>query len=488
MKLGSRTAENEQNVLGEYFVETESWRKVYEGEVDLILAPKGGGKTAIYSMLKKRQAELFDRKILLIDAGDPTEETVLRDFTSENSTLSLKDFEKIWELYFITLTTRIVDEYQLQNDAAQQLKKELSDAGLYKPPNLPIWETIRDLYFDLLHPDRTTVSAKVVSFKVTTEKEITKRDDREKHSLYSIPIDSLFRLGDAALRASGYQLWILLDGLDFAFDHSVELERTALRALFATYRNHLMRLSSISAKIFLRSDIWNSVSEGGFRGLSHFERDLTIGWNRSSLLQLAVQRILRSEALRAHYQADRDTILADADKQERLFHQVYPEQITRGSKQLKTTFDWCLSRTKDGTGTNVPRELIHLLTETQSKQLERFENGQTHLKDGAIYESQSFKDAIPQVSKIRLVKTIYPEHPKLTNWIKSLEGAKSTQTLPTLCQIWQIEESECSTLVDELVEVGFFERRQDRGEVKYVVPFLYRHDLDMIQGEAKIDA
>lgn len=491
MKLGSRTAENEQNTLGEYFVETESWRKVYEGEVDLILAPKGGGKTAIYSMLKRRQTELFDRRILLIDAGDPTEETALREFTKENSTLTLKEkeFEKIWELYFITLAARTVDEHQLQNDAAQQLKKELSDTGLYKPPNLPIWETIRDLYFDHLHPDRTTVKAKITkSIKVTAEKETTKRDAHEKHSLYTIPIDSLFRLGDAALRASGYQLWILLDGLDFAFDHSVELERTALRALFATYRNHLMRLSNISAKIFLRSDIWKSVSEGGFRGLSHFERDLTIGWNRSSLLQLAVQRILRSETLMSHYQADRDTILADAAKQERLFHQVYPEQITRGSKQLKTTFDWCLSRTKDGTGTNVPRELIHLLTETQSKQLKRFENGQAHLKDGAIYESQSFKDAMPQVSVVRLEKTIYPEYPKLTNWIESLKRAKSTQTLPTLCQIWQIEESECNAIVDELVEVGFFERRQDRGEVKYVVPFLYRHELKMIQGEAKIDA
>ena len=114
-------------------------------------------------MLKRRQTELFDRKILLIDAGDPTEETALREFTKENSTLTLKEkeFEKIWELYFITLAARTVDEHQLQNDAAQQLKKELSDTGLYKPPNLPIWETIRDLYFDHLHPDRTTVKAKI---------------------------------------------------------------------------------------------------------------------------------------------------------------------------------------------------------------------------------------------------------------------------------------------------------------------------------------
>ena len=95
---------------------------------------------------------------------------------------------------------------------------------------------------------------------------------------------------------------------------------------------------------------------------------------------------------------------------------------------------------------------------------------------------------MPQVSVVRLEKTIYPEYPKLTNWIESLKRAKSTQTLPTLCQIWQIEESECNAIVDELVEVGFFERRQDRGEVKYVVPFLYRHELKMIQGEAKIDA
>ena len=44
MSLGSRTAEEEKDALSEYFVETESWRKVYEDEADLIYAPKGGGK------------------------------------------------------------------------------------------------------------------------------------------------------------------------------------------------------------------------------------------------------------------------------------------------------------------------------------------------------------------------------------------------------------------------------------------------------------
>lgn len=49
--LGERVAEEEAAALASYFVETEQWRQVWNGQKDVILAPKGGSKSAIYSML-----------------------------------------------------------------------------------------------------------------------------------------------------------------------------------------------------------------------------------------------------------------------------------------------------------------------------------------------------------------------------------------------------------------------------------------------------
>jgi hypothetical protein len=44
---------------------------------------------------------------------------------------------------------------------------------------------------------------------------------------------------------------------------------------------------------------------------------------------------------------------------------------------------------------------------------------------------------------------------------------------------------EARALAEQLVEVGFFERRGTKQDPAYWVPFLYRDALQMVQGEAK---
>lgn len=83
ISLGGRTAEEESQHLARYFVETEQWRKVWEDEVDIVFAPKGGGKSAIYSMLVSREGELFDRGIVLVAGENPTGESEPSLFASE---------------------------------------------------------------------------------------------------------------------------------------------------------------------------------------------------------------------------------------------------------------------------------------------------------------------------------------------------------------------------------------------------------------------
>src|ERR1700722_10577731 len=52
--FGQRIAEEEADELVSYFVETDQWQKVISGDVDVVYGPKGSGKSALYSPLKKK--------------------------------------------------------------------------------------------------------------------------------------------------------------------------------------------------------------------------------------------------------------------------------------------------------------------------------------------------------------------------------------------------------------------------------------------------
>jgi len=58
--FGARVAEEEADDLGEYFVETDQWKRVYRGDVDVVYGAKGSGKSALYSLLVERGTESFD--------------------------------------------------------------------------------------------------------------------------------------------------------------------------------------------------------------------------------------------------------------------------------------------------------------------------------------------------------------------------------------------------------------------------------------------
>ena len=65
IRFGERIAEEELDELEKYFVATDQWTRVFEGEVDVIYGAKGSGKSAIYALIDKRQNDLFDRGILV---------------------------------------------------------------------------------------------------------------------------------------------------------------------------------------------------------------------------------------------------------------------------------------------------------------------------------------------------------------------------------------------------------------------------------------
>jgi hypothetical protein len=121
-------------------------------------------------------------------------------------------------------------------------------------------------------------------------------------------------------------------------------------------------LNKTKLKIFLRSDIWKRISEGGFRESSHIVSDLVIRWDVRSLLNLIVRRLIENEKVVQSYGIDKVQVTEDIEAQGALFYRLFPKLYAEFDKQ--TTFlEWMVEKVADGTGMTTPREIIHLMTQ-----------------------------------------------------------------------------------------------------------------------------
>ena len=126
--FGQRIAEDEAEALTSYFVETDQWRKVISGDVDVIYGPKGSGKSALYSLLRSRREELNTRNIIPAAGetvrGAPVFETLVAEPpTSENQ------FRGLWKLYFLSLSGLALRFIKADGEESRRLFVVLEEAG-----------------------------------------------------------------------------------------------------------------------------------------------------------------------------------------------------------------------------------------------------------------------------------------------------------------------------------------------------------------------
>src|SRR5260221_2683241 len=132
LAFGYGVAEDETE-LSNYFVETDQWRRVYSGDVDIIYGPKGSGKSAMYSLLNSRETDLFDRGILIASAENPRGQPAFEDLKLDPPA-SEQEFIKFWKLYFLAIIGDVFAEYELSNVDALFVIERLRSAGLLKKP------------------------------------------------------------------------------------------------------------------------------------------------------------------------------------------------------------------------------------------------------------------------------------------------------------------------------------------------------------------
>jgi hypothetical protein len=487
MSFGERIAE-EDNQLESYFVETNQWRRIFKGEIDVIYGPKGAGKSAFYYLLLKKREELRRRGTILIAGENPRGATAFQDLAKDPPTSEF-EFIGIWKLYIAVLVGMEVEKITRRGEQATALIDVLKEAGLMKSGSLEAtlravrkyvrsWTSAGGIEGEVKIDPATGMPVGVVG-------RITLKDTGSQQEPLPVSLDDLIRMANEALAEAGLHVWVMLDRLDIAFADSRALEENALRALFKVYLD-FRRVDHIELKIFLRDDIWKRITSVGFREASHITRSINITWDNRSLLNLIVRRAIQNGSIQAFYSETPEQVTATHDSQEQFFYKLFPKQVEKG-KRRPTTFDWLLSRTCDGTKYTAPRELIHLLNSSIQKQLEMFDIGGYEPEGNNLVAGAAMKEALPEVSKVRLEQTLYAEYPSLKTSVEKLRGEKTSQTVSTLSTVLALDDEDASVMANELVSVGLFEQRGEKHNPEFWVPFLYRDALDMVQGSATGD-
>lgn len=492
LTFGAQIAEDETNELASYFVQTDEWTRIFGGKIDIVRGEKGSGKSAIYATLLEEKGELFDRNIIAVAAENLRGATVFRDLVSEPPTSEV-EFIVLWKLYILTIAAQQMRDYDIKSKDAEIAYRALQDAELLESEFSlgRALRRVRDYASRIIKAeaveggltlDQNTGMPIGITGRIVLKEPTT---DQQKRGLISI--EGLFAAINGALGAAGFKIWVLFDRLDVAFVETHELEANALRALIRAYLD-VRNTENLSLKIFLREDIWNRITETerGFREASHVTRYVVLDWTPPALRNLIVRRLLSNKALVKEFNIDAEAVLQDAKLQQEVFDRFFPAQIEQGP-QKATTFNWLITRCRDGTRKTAPRELVHLLNSIREQEIKRLEQGESSPPEEQLFDRSVFKQALPTVSKARLVQYLYAEYPKQKAYLEKLRDQKAEQTPDSLRELWSVDEAAAVGKAKELVELGFFEPRGTKEQPTFWVPFLYRDALDLVQGKAEAD-
>ncbi|WKA29760.1 P-loop ATPase, Sll1717 family [Bradyrhizobium roseum] len=489
LSFGNQIAEEEKDTLKDYFVQTSSWQKILRGEIDVIYGPKGAGKSAIYVLIQDYVDYLFDKNVLLVSAEHIRGDPAFKSLTLDPPT-SEREFTNIWKLYFLTLIARALDDYGMKGASIEQLRTVLSENGLLASKSTTlgaILKLVQTYVRKYSNPSAVEGGVQVsaegmpkFSGKLTFE---DTTPENEKKGFVSI--DQLFNLANQSLDGARHKVWVLLDRLDVAFDESSELEKNALRALFRAYRD-IRKYDHVVVKVFLRTDIWERIADRGFREATHISRDITLKWDKNSLQNLIVRRLLSNPKVLDFYSVKQEQVLEDYNAQSDFFYRVFPDQIELGEKQ-SNTMDWIIKRSTDSRNDPAPREIIYFLNKAVEHQMARLERGEEEPDGNALFDRAVFKEALPELSEYRTTKMLYAEYPDEKKYIEKMRGEKSEQSVVTLSSLWAVNEDETKRIAQKLVDIGFFEQRGSRENLSFWVPFMYRPYLGLVQGKAETD-
>jgi len=160
-----------------------------------------------------------------------------------------------------------------------------------------------------------------------------------------------------------------------------------------------------------------------------------------------------------------------------VFATVFPEKVDPGSKR-PLTWDWILTRIRDGNGVKSPRNLVDFVIKAiEAQQRREATSPRAHVPGQALITGDALKRALVELSAERLEDTLLAEAGEAVEYIARFEGGKAEHNDDTLRVLFGAESGAVSK---QLTSLGFLE---SIGQT-YKVPMLYRSGMHITNGKA----
>lgn len=478
LEVGSSVAEFDKS-LEKYFVENEAFRALIADEADVIAGDKGTGKTAVYRVLQKRYASLASLKGVEVLAGfNPAGNPVFQKLVHQPA-LSEGQYISVWKAYILSLIGNWVleiagDEY---TPKFRQLCSLLTDTGLRSKDDQPstIFSKLINSLQGVFSPSAAEVQLTLSESGIPIVVPRVEFRGREQDSaIREVPHEDALRLLNDCLCEIDYSVWLALDRLDEAFQGFPQIEIPALRALFRTYLD-LLEFDRVRLKLFVRRDLFRKIVAGGFVNLTHVNaRKREIVWDEADLRNLLCRRVRDN--------ADFMAAIAGAGlSDEELFYRLFPEKVDKAERK-PTSWNWIMSRIRDGNDVKPPRNLIDLANLAREEQVRaEARTASTLTEQSPLISAEALRSAHGRLSAQRVEDTLLAESAvDAARQIERFRKSKSEHTLDTLSATLGLSGEALDAAVRQLVEVGFLEVLAS----SWKVPMLYRDGLDIRQGKA----
>ncbi len=482
IKFGGDVAENDED-LDLYFVETSAFLDVIADEADLILGPKGSGKTAIFRRIADPEIaipEIDDVDIL--PAFNIQGSVIFRRLTTDTHSLDEAIMRAAWMAYILSLVGNHLLETYSDITPTERLRDALVRSGLRVDHDRPksVWNVVLQGLRRLANPSRveTALTFGDSGIPIMTGKaEFDEVIESDGSTQEAFDLEELLIEEQNICRALGRRCWIVFDRLDEAFQHSRDLERVALRGLLRAHLDICSYGRLIRTKLFLRTDVLNRVTEkSGFVNATHIQVQRII-WDHKSIVALVAKRIIRNEAFRDAFQVDLSQTTTETDRQ-MITLKVLPAYIQR-----QDVFGFIIQRTTDAHDEPNPRNVLTLLRLARISQLQICDRDDPDFEMyGSLIGSMAVNNATVTLSRTRLEDTLFAEFNELRPYVERLRGRIFYYNRAELAKIFDmnVEDEQFDKLVQNLKYSGFM-RETSGGKIS--VPLLYRPDLNLLVKE-----
>jgi hypothetical protein len=478
LSLGDSIAETDER-LDRYFVNTHTFHVLICGEKDIIAGDKGTGKTALYRILMKRSRQLEElRTTRVVTAFNLTGNPIFQELIRVPEQTE-GQYIAFWKTYFLSL----VGNWMLdQQDILHQSSIKRIESFLQRSNLKNIDTTPQSIFSKLvaLFP-RTPVKSVEMDIGLgdsglphaNPKLEFSDAASIQPKTFFGVDYFAGLKLLEASLKESNLTIWIALDRLDEAFQGFPQVEVPALRALLRAYLD-LREISNLCLKLFIRKDLFRKVIANGFVNLTHVNaRKVEIVWHDEDLKHVLIARVKDSEKVV-------DALSLAEMNNDEAFATLFPNKVSQGEKR-STTWNWMVSRIRDGNGVIAPRNLVDLVEKARAGQVQCDLRSPREYTNGVpLIEADSVKKAHKLLSKDRVEDTLFAESAELAPLLEKFRNKKAEYDIASICILLSVDEEEARTSVRKLCDIGFLEEVGSN----YKIPMLYREGLAIRQGKA----